>query len=83
MRSEEPIACEDLADAALNLYSYKRISEFQSLVVAMIANMRQTKDEVFMLGQMFKKLDINNDGFLSCQELEQGFSGSGLNEFSC
>ena len=83
MHSDEPLSGAALVDAAINLYSFKRISEFQSLVVAMIANMRNSKDEVHMLAQMFKKLDQDNDGFLTKQELEAGFSGSGFSPFSC
>jgi hypothetical protein len=57
---------EELArDATLNLYSFKRVSVFQSAVVSIIAHFKQTPEQIIELGQYFKALDINYDGFLS------------------
>ena len=56
----------------MNIYSFKQASLFQSSVIAMLAGMKQSKEEISALRKVFKRLDESQDGYLSREEIIQG-----------
>ena len=60
-------------DISANLASFRKASIFQSGVLSFMANLQTSADELEDLKKMFIKLDSSKDGYLSVDELRQGF----------
>ena len=57
-----------------NLASFSRMTAFQSGVCSLIANLHTKAAECNEVREMFLKLDVDNDGFLTHDELEAGMA---------
>lgn len=56
-----------------NLLNYSKTEKFKKAVLTFIAT-RLKEDEIENLKQIFSALDLNNDGYLSLEELKKGCS---------
>ena len=52
--------------------AFRKTTTFQSGVCSIIANLQTKAEELADVREMFIKLDVNHDGFLSLEELEAG-----------
>ena len=61
-------------DITANLASFRKANVFQAGVISFIANLQTSCEDLQDLNAMFLKLDKNNDGLLSTEELKEGMS---------
>ena len=57
-----------------NIASFRKSTAFQAGVCSIIANLQTKAEDLSELREMFTRLDTNNDGFLSQEELENGMA---------
>ena len=57
-----------------NVAAFRKTTTFQSGVCSIIANLQTKAEDLREVREMFIKLDTNNDGHLSLDELRAGFS---------
>ena len=72
LSKSDEISETELVEAGMNIYSFKQASLFQSSVIAMLAGMKQSKEEISALRKVFVLLDEDQDGYLSREEIIQG-----------
>lgn len=53
--------------------AFTKVTTFQSGVCSIIANLQTKAAELNEVRKMFLKLDANNDGFLTLDELRAGY----------
>ena len=65
---------EQKLNLSSNLASFRKSTTFQAGVCSIIANLQTKAEDLSELREMFTRLDKNNDGFLSQEELESGMA---------
>jgi Ca2+-binding EF-hand superfamily protein len=59
-------------DIANNLKVFKNTSAFQSGIISLIANLNSSSEELEVLRRMFLKLDTDQNGTLTIDEIRKG-----------
>lgn len=59
-------------DISANLAAFCKTTTFQSGICSIIANLQTKQQDLAEIREMFLKLDTNNDGHLTIDELENG-----------
>jgi len=57
-------------DISSNLAAFTKLTNFQSGICSMIANLQIKNAELAECREMFLRFDANNDGFIDIQELQ-------------
>ena len=57
-----------------NIASFRKATSFQAGVCSIIANLQTKAEDLSEMRELFTRLDTNNDGFLSHEELENGMA---------
>ena len=57
-----------------NIASFRKATSFQAGVCSIIANLQTKAEDLSEMRELFTRLDTNNDGFLSHEELEAGMA---------
>ena len=60
----------------LDLYTARRNTSFQNCVMSFLIEVRSTKEDLKVLGDIFNSMDQNGDGYLSPQEIEDSMLNS-------
>ena len=64
---------QQLVNVGVNIYTFQRVSEFQSCVIAFLAGTQSNKEEERSLSEIFTQLDQTKDGYLTKEEIMEGF----------
>ena len=52
-----------------SLVNFRKTSVLQKGILSFLINLMATEDELEELGNIFKKFDVSNDGFITIEEL--------------
>lgn len=55
-----------------NLSAFRKANEFQKGLISFMANLQTSSEELNEIKNLFCKLDINHDGFITIDELKLG-----------
>lgn len=69
-------AAQPLSNIGKNLVDFCMASEFQKMIVSLLAGLRIQQDELGKLKELFIELDRNADGSLSKEELKAGLENA-------
>lgn len=64
MAKREEVAEDVFVETALNIYTFKQSSLFQSSVIAFLVGLKSAKEDLTVLSKVFKQLDVSKDGYL-------------------
>jgi len=74
---KDPTICQkQKLNVSDNLISFRKNSVLQRGVLSFMTNLMASQEEMKEMGELFKKLDTSNDGFLSMGELNKGLQGT-------
>lgn len=70
----ETLTAKQELNISANVATFRKTSTFQSGVCSIIANLQTKAEDLRDVREMFIKLDANNDGHLTLDELRAGFA---------
>ena len=71
-QSQSSLSANNRLDITANIAAFRKTTTFQSGVCSIIANLQTKAEELVEVREMFIKLDKDNDGYVSQEELEKG-----------
>ena len=78
MQRDEQIDKQKYTDLYLNLFTFKRSTILQSSVIAILCRLKGDQEEESYINKMFMTLNKKQNGFLSLEELKNGFEAEGM-----
>ena len=78
MQRKEQLDEEKYTELYLNLFTFKRSTILQSSVIAILCRLKGDQEEEQYINKMLMLLNKKKDGFLSLEELKDGFEKEGM-----
>lgn len=74
MVDHPPVNDGQLVDIGLQLYTFKRTSQFQSFVIQFLVGLKAQEEELMHMRDVFRTLDADHNGFLDKDEIQRGMA---------
>ena len=66
------VADSELVDIGMQMYTFKRTSQFQSFVIQFLVAKKAQEKELKHMRDVFRTMDTDHNGFLDKDEIQRG-----------